>query len=93
MNTNGRDQWLSALEDLGSASPDPARSKALVARATRTIARRRARTEQQMKLLAGIYVRVVEPVAACALSVAFLAAVLGQAVFVIVQAHAGFLWR
>jgi hypothetical protein len=92
MNTNRRDDWLSALGHLGSASPDPARSEALLTSATRTIVRRRSEAEKRMALVAGCC-RVAEPVAACALSAAFLAAVFGQAVFVIAQAHATFLWR
>ncbi len=88
-----RDELLAVLRDLPCAAPDPARSEALIARATGTIARRRVRAEQQMKVLVGIYVRVVEPVAACALSAAFLAAVLVQAVFIITQAHSDFPWR
>jgi hypothetical protein len=87
------DDLMSALADLPRANPDRVRSEALIARATRTIARRRARAEQRLNLLAGIYVRVVEPVAACALSAAFLAAVLVQAIVVITQAHTGYLWR
>ncbi len=87
-----RDVLLTALGDLPRATPDPARSAALVARGARTIAGRRVRAEQRMKVLAGLYVRVVEPAAACALSAAFLAAVLVQVVFIITHVHADFLW-
>jgi len=88
-----RDVLLSALANLTRATPDPARSEALIARATRTIVRRRTSAQKRMMLLAGIYGRVVEPIAAGALSAAYLAAVFGQAILIVVQAHAGFLWR
>ncbi len=87
-----RDELMSALADLPRANPDPIRAEALIARATRTMARRRVSAERRIAMLASFY-RIAEPVAACLLSAAFLAAVFGQAIFIIANAHASFLWR
>ena len=82
---------LPALGHLGSASPDPFRSEALIARATRTLARRHRFAEKELR--SGIYSRIIEPAPAAALSVGFLAAVFGHAIAIVQQAHVVFLWR
>ncbi len=87
-----RDDLFQALAQLGVEDIDHRRSRDILARATRTLARRR-RPSLRATSLAGFWTRVVEPVAVGALSFAFIAAAVSQTVFVLRHVQDGFLWR
>ncbi len=83
------DRLLSALADFGLEDPDAARSRTVINRATRTMARRRRFTQNRVLVLAAVYGAIIAPFAAGTLSVGYLAAVVVQAIFVLRIAQAG----
>jgi hypothetical protein len=83
------DHLLLALRDLGIEDPDPARSRAVLAGATRTIARRRRFAERRIVVMAAVYAAMIAPFAAGALSAGFLAGAIVQAIVVLRYAHGG----
>jgi hypothetical protein len=94
LNPSGEpDDLLRLLAGMPVQDLDPSRARVLLARATRTLARRRRFVQGRIALLAGIYGRIVEPVGAGALSVGFIVSVVAQAAFVLLHAHAGVFWR
>lgn len=87
MSRPEREAMLGALADLGTREPDADRSRAVVASAVRTIARRRKLTERRVVVLAAVYGATLAPVAAGGLSAAYLAAAIVQAILVLRYAH------
>jgi hypothetical protein len=83
------DDLLLALGDLPAQEPDPARSRAVLARATRTIASRRRLAQKRFVVTAAVYGRLLAPLATGGLSAGFIAAAVAQAVVVLQRAHAG----
>ena len=83
---------LRALRDLGTEEPASDRSRAVVASAVRTIARRRRLTERRVVVLAAVYGAMIAPFAAGGLSAAYLAAAIVQAIVVFRYAHPGIFW-
>ncbi len=86
------DDLLRALQDLRTEAPNPARSRAVVAEAVRTIARRRRFAERRVVVMAGIYASMIAPFAAGSLSAGYLAAAIVQAIVVLRHAHGAIFW-
>ncbi len=88
MSAEQPDDLMRALADLRPVEPDPARSRSIVAAASRTLAGRWGRTERRAAPLAIAWARGLAPFAAGALSGAFIVSAVAQAVVVLARAGA-----
>lgn len=82
------DDLMRALADLRLEEPDAARSRAILAAANRTLTRHRPPVEPGVTLLAIAWARGLVPLAAGALSAAFIASAVAQAVVVLARSGA-----
>ena len=87
--TGEDDRLLRALADLGTEEPDAARARAVLERASRTMARRRLLAQNRVLIMAAAYGALVAPFAAGTLSVGYIAAAVVQAIIVMKVARAG----
>jgi hypothetical protein len=88
----GRDVFLE-LRDLPRVDLDATLVQSIKDRAEAAIARGRQRKERRLEKLSNAWVRVVEPLVCCALSLGFVAWVLVESIRVLVQAEGGFFLR
>ncbi len=80
---------VQALRDLPGREPGADRSRAVLAAAARTIARRRRLAERRLLVMAAMYAGIAAPFAAGSLSAAYLAAIVVQAIIVFRYAGPG----
>ncbi len=83
------DRLLSVLGELGADDPDPARSREIIGRATRTIARQRRFARNRVLVTAAVYGAIIAPFAAGTLSAGYIAVAIVQAVLVLRVTQAG----